>query len=138
MQSPSLRQAFPRLNAYEIVGPADKNVNAFGAALGVNQWINPPAGTADNPLDGVDRLFAQAGYQRQQGFDLRAEPGKEKIVLYVTLTPDGNVKDITSAAHQEADGQWTMKIGPQCKIRIHDLFQLQGPSYGLPYAVYTR
>jgi hypothetical protein len=134
-----LRQAFPRLGEnFEVVGPATDKVNAFGAALGLDHWINPEAGDADNPLAGMDRVFEENGYQRQADFDLSAQAGVEKIVLYVTVNPDGAVKDVTSAAHQEADGAWTMKVGTMARIRIKDPFLMQGPNYGLPYAVYTR
>ncbi len=132
-------QDFPRLGQnFDIVGPATDKVNGFGDALGLKSWVNPEAGTADDPLAGMDRLFEQYRYQRIADLDLSVQPGVEKVVLYVTVNPDGTVKDITAAAHQESDGSWTAKIGGMVKIRIADPSQLQGMTYGLPFVVYTR
>ena len=134
-----MRKAFPRLGEnFEVVGPANPKLNAYSAALGLDKWVAPEAGDEENPLAGADRFFGEQGYQRLTEFDLSAQPGVEKIVVYVTVNPDGSVKQVMSAAHQEADGAWTMKVGQMAKIRIQDPFLLQGPTYGLPYVVYAR
>jgi hypothetical protein len=132
-------QDFPRLDLnFDIVGLATEKVNGFGDALGLSRWVNPEPGTPDNPLAGMDRLFEQYRYQRIADLDLSVQPGIEKIVVFVTVNPDGTVKDVTAAAHQEADGSWTAKIGKMAKIRIADPYQLQGPTYGLPFVIYAR
>ena len=138
-QTDNMRKGFPRLGEnFEIVGPATKDFNAYSHALGLDRWVAPEAGTADNPLAGADRLLGQYRYQRLADLDLSAKRGVEKVVLYVTVNPDGTVKDVTSAARQEADGTWTMKVGQMHTIRIKDPYLLQGPTYGLPYVVYAR
>src|SRR5262245_10404171 len=49
-----IRAAFPRLGEnFEIVGPRGEGKNAYGHALGLDCWVNPEAGTADNPLAGM-------------------------------------------------------------------------------------
>jgi hypothetical protein len=136
-QADEIRKAFPRLgNKFDIVGKGKGN--AFGDVLGLDRWVNPETGDADNPFAGMDHLFGEYGYERQSNFELALESGVEKIVLYATVSPDGTVKDITAAARQEPDGSWTAKIGKLSKIRISDPYLLRGPQYGLPMAVYAR
>ena len=132
-------QNFPRLGlTFDLIGPATDKVNAFGDVLGLSQWVNPEAGTTDDPLAGMDRLFDQYRYQRIADLDLSVQAGVEKIVVYVTVNPDGTVKEVAAAAHQEPDGSWTAKIGSMAKIRFTDPTQLQGTTYGLPFVVYVR
>jgi hypothetical protein len=134
-----IRKAFPRLGGnFVIVAPADNKTDAFIDIFGAGFRVDPAAGNAMNPLAGMDRCFGDYGYQRLTKFDLSVQPGVEKVVLYSTVTPDGDVKDVTAAAHQEADGFWTMKVGKLAKIRIADPSLLRGPQYGLPIAVYAR
>ena len=130
---------FPQLGLnFDIVGAATDKVNAFGDVLGPSRWVNPEAGTTDDALAGMDRVFDQYRYQRIADLDLSVQPGVEKVVVYVTVNPDGTVKEVTAAAHQEANGSWTAKIGSMAKIRIADPSQLQGTSYGLPFVVFAR
>ena len=139
LSSPDVQKGFPHLGTdFDVIeAPTDKK-NAFGHVLGEQTWVNPEAGTPDNPLAGMDRLFGSRGYHRLPDFDVSVKPGVKKIVLYVTIKADGEAGDMASAARQEADGTWTMKVGQMATIKFKDLGQLRGPLYGIPYAVYAR
>jgi hypothetical protein len=134
-----MRKVFPRLGGYfVVVGPADDKLDAFRNVFGPDFRVAPADADEKNPLAGIERRIGDYGYQRLPRLDLSVQPGVEKVVLYCTVTPDGDVKDVTAAAHQETDGFWTIKVGKLAKIRIADPSLLRGPQYGLPIAVYAR
>ena len=139
LSSPNVQKGFSHLGTdFDVIEAPNDKKNAFSHVLGEETWVNPEAGTSENPLAGMDRLFSSRGYHRLPDFDVAVKPGVRKIVLYVAIKADGEAGDITSAARQEADGTWTMKVGKMATIRFKDLGQLRGPTYGIPYAVYAR
>ena len=139
LSSPDVQKSFPHLGTdFDVIEAPTIRKNAVGHVLGEESWVNPEPGTPDNPLAGMDRLFGSRGYHRLPDFDVSVKPGVKKIVLYVTIKADGEAVAITSAARQEADGAWTMKVGQMATIKFKDLGQLRGLTYGIPYAVYAR
>src|SRR5205085_203471 len=93
-----MQQAFLRLGtSFKVIGPASRDYNAYSYARGFNdRWLLPEAGTAQNPLAGVDRLLAEGGYQRLLAFDLSVQPGRQKVVVYAVLNRDGTIKEPTA------------------------------------------
>ncbi len=139
LSSPDIQKGFTHIGTdFDVIEAPTDRKNAFAHAIGEESWVNPEAGTPDNPLAGMDRLFGSRGYHRLPDFDISVKPGVKKIVLYVTIKADGEAGDMASAARQEADGAWTMKVGKMATIKFKDLGQLRGPTYGIPYAVYAR
>jgi hypothetical protein len=135
-----LSPLFPRLgHDFEVVKPSDESYRAFHHVFGDYQkFVSLQTGPADAPLSHIDGMFREAGYSRLPGFDTRVEAGKQKAVLYCTLNPDGTIKEIKSAALQEADGTYTMKVGTLGLIRFKSLEQFRGLTYGVATAVYVR
>lgn len=135
-----IKKAFPRLGErFSVLARASKDYNAYSFVLGItDRWLQPETGTSENPFAGVDKFLAQASYRRLPTFDLNPRPGTQKVAVYATLQPDGDVMQITHAAVQGADGKWSCKVGSFGVIQIDDLSQLRGPTYGLPVAIYER
>src|SRR5262245_51941003 len=106
--TPEVQRLFPRLGTnFKVLAPASKIYNAWSHVLGItDRWLVPENGTAENPLAGVDRFLAQGGYQRMSAFDLSVQPGKQKVVVYATVTPDGSIQELKAATLQQADGTW--------------------------------
>lgn len=136
----AMRKQFPRLGTnFTVLGPATKDYNAYSYVRGItDRWLAPEAGTLVNPFAGVDRFLGQDGYRRLPRFDGSVRPGKQKVVVYATVQPDGDIKEITSAALQQSDGSWASKVGSLALIRTSTPELLRGPSYGLAVAVYER
>jgi type VI secretion system secreted protein VgrG len=122
-----------------VIAGASKTYNCISWSLGVtDHWVNPETGPAYAPLSRMDRMYAELGYYREHDLNWRVEPGLEKVVLYATLNADGTIKEVTHAAHEEADGTFTSKLGQLPVIRHDTPGALKGPTYGLPVAVYVR
>jgi len=139
-QTPELVKYLPRLGSdFRILYPASKSYNAYAYLIGVNdRWMDVATGPAENPLEGMDRHLASAGYRRSEGLDASLRVGVQKIVVYATVKPDGDIDTIQSAAVQMADGSWSAKIGGMAVIQFSKVNQLCGPNYGRPVAVYER
>jgi hypothetical protein len=122
-----------------VLGPADPTYNCIAHSLGLHdRWINPQTGPANNPLAYMDKLYAAQGYHRSRNLNFRRELGKQKVVVYATRNRDRTIKEITHAAIQRRDGTWTSKLGKLALIRHGAPEDLDGPSYGVPVAVYVR
>jgi type VI secretion system secreted protein VgrG len=135
-----VKKSFPRLGErFTVLARSTKDYNAYSFVLGItDRWLQPETGTSENPFAGMDKFLAQGGYRRLPTFDLNSRPGTQKVAVYGTLQPDGDIAQITHAALQGADGKWSCKTGGLPVIQIDDLSQLRGPTYGLPVAVYER
>jgi hypothetical protein len=138
-REPKLKESFPRLGTnFKVLAPASPNYNAYSYVLGVtDRWLVPEAGTPERPLAGIEKFLAQGGYM-PAAFDLRVEPGKQKVVVFATVTADGSIKDVTAAAIQQADGTWACKVGGLPLIQVSSPEALRGPTYGLAVAVFAR
>jgi hypothetical protein len=138
--SPEIKKSFPHLGSdFRVLALASKRYNAYSFVLGfTDRWLVPEKGTLDNPLAGADRFLAQSGYRRVSGFDLRVEPGKQKVVVYATVAPDGSIAAVQSMALQQTDGSWACKVGSMGVIAVRSPAALRGPTYGLVVAVYVR
>ncbi len=136
----ALRQDFPRLgDKFAVIGDATGRYNCIAWSLGeTDHWVNPVTGPSYAPLSGMDHMYAEQGYYREHNLDWRPEPGLEKVVLYATLNLDGTIHEVTHAAHEEADGTFTSKLGGLPIIRHDTPEALRGPTYGVPVAVYVR
>ena len=136
-----IRQGFPRLldPDVEVLAPGTREYNCIAHSMGIHDyWVNPETGGTDNPLEPMDRLYGRLGYSRLTDMDLTVCVGQEKVVLYATLNPDASINQVTHAAHQEADGSFTSKLGQLPLIRHRTPESLRGPTYGTPVAVYVR
>jgi hypothetical protein len=140
LASPDVRSSFPRLQLryVEVLGPSTRQYNCIAYSLGVNHWVNPMTGDEKNPLEPMDKLYAQEGYVREADMNCAVEPGKEKLVVYAAINPDATIRSVTHAARQEPDGTWTSKLGSLALIRHTTPEALRGPTYGMPVAVYVR
>jgi hypothetical protein len=140
LASPEIHQSFPRLQLkyVEVLGPSTRQYNCIAHSLGVNRWVNPETGDAQNPLAPMDRMYGELGYVREPEMNFALEPGKQKVVLYAALNPDATIRNVTHAARQEPDGTWTSKLGSLSLIRHATPEALRGPTYGTPIAVYVR
>ncbi len=124
----------PRLADFNVTSEATPQYNCFAWALGNDSlWVDPTVEYGywpdtiprDNTIDSVVKLFRQAGYGPCSDGSL--EIGYEKIAVYAM---NG---EVTHAARQLANGQWTSKLG-----RLEDIVhstpeELQGDhcrSYG--------
>lgn len=138
--SEEITKALPRLGQnFKVLAPADKNYNAYAYAIGVNdRWINVEMGSEAEPLSGMDDFLGQAGYSRLEDLDTSLQRGMQKIVVYATVKPDGDIAQVQSVAVQMKDGSWSSKIGGMAVIGFAKLDQLNGPTYGRPIAVYVR
>jgi type VI secretion system secreted protein VgrG len=103
-----------------------------------DRWLVPEAGTPANPFAGIDRFLGEDGYRRLGTFDLSVRPGKQKIVVYATVQPDGDIRQLTAAALQHPDGRWSCKVGSLALIEVPHSESLRGPDYGLALTVYER
>jgi hypothetical protein len=131
---------FPYLgHSFEVVDPyVGKRYNCIAHILGIHStWVNPETGPATQPLVRMDRMYAAKGYHRIGNLDYRVVPGKQKVVVYATVSA-GRIVSVTHAAVQERDGSWTSKLGQLPLIRHATPEALNGPSYGRPVAVYVR
>src|SRR5207247_107962 len=97
-----MQQGFPRLGTnFKVLGPASEDYVAYSYVLGItDRCLAPEKGTADNPFAGIDRFLAQGRYQRMSTFDLSLQPGKQKVVVYATVTRDGSIEEMKNAALQ--------------------------------------
>ena len=140
LASEQIQKGFPRLGAsIQVIAPPSDKYNALGYVLGsTDRWVWPTKGTAASELQEIDQLMGQSGYRRLSTFDATVRPGKQKAVLYATLTPDGDLATILSVALQHADGTYSCKVGANVVIRFSQLEQLRGPTYGVPMLVYER
>ena len=86
----------------------------------------------------MDDMYAKQGYTRLPSLDYSYVPGKEKVVVYAITDPDGTIKNVTHGAIQDQTGAWTSKLGQMPLIRHKTPDALNGPSYGVPVAVYER
>lgn len=138
-QRPEIMEAFPRLNLFEVRAPSTKEYNCIAHSLGeYSRWVSPETGPKDDILCHMDRLYAARGYKRLEKLDLGLRPGKQKVVVYMTVRPDGDWDQVTHAAVQESDGTWSSKCGQLPLIRHPTPDSLRGSAYGMPAAVYER
>jgi hypothetical protein len=140
LESPGEQKSFPYLGTnFEVVGPSTATYNCIAHSLGIHyRWVNPQTGPSTNPLSLMDQMYKAQGYVRMSRMDFRREDGKEKVVVYATLTAERNIKSVTHAAIQSSDGTWTSKLGKLALIRHLTPQALNGPVYGQPVAVYVR
>lgn len=138
-ETPSERAGFPRLgDDYEILAPASSEYNCISWSLGVtDRWIWPVQARSSIFFSDFDDLYTRHGYRRLStlAFDQLAD--HDKVVLYAKVNASG-VLEPTHAARQEADGSWTSKVGKMPLIRHLHPRDLEGGTYGEPYAVYVR
>ncbi|MFO0969070.1 MAG: hypothetical protein U0793_26245 [Gemmataceae bacterium] len=131
---------FPRLGArFEVIDPyIGKRYNCIAHSLGIHgRWVNPETGPSTAPLSKMDRMYTAKGYRRVSGLDFRLATGLQKVVVYAKVS-GGRITSVTHAAIQEADGSWSSKLGQLPLIRHATPESLNGPSYGVPVAVYVR
>jgi type VI secretion system secreted protein VgrG len=135
----AIRKDLPRLgDGFEVLAPGSNQYNAWSYVRGVfNQWLIPQA-IAGGPVAGVDAFLRPASYTRLSTFDVSVQPGKQKVAVFCTVKPDGDPQEATHAAVQQADGTWVCKCGGLPLIRVRNLEQLRGPTYGLAMLVYVR
>jgi hypothetical protein len=94
-------------------------------ALNIGYW--PPNIAREETLDAFIRAFESEGYVPCQ--DGAHEPGFEKVALYATHGPTGDLEP-THAARQLAGEHWTSKIGPYEDIDHATLEALNSVVYG--------
>jgi hypothetical protein len=135
---PDQRQDFPQMGArFEVLAPSTSAYNCIASSLAIHKyWINPQTGPSDQPLRGMDEIYAAYGFRRLDRLSFQLEPGRRKIVLY-GRTRQGTITRITHAANQLPDGTWESKLGKLSRIRHLSPWDLMGPSYGRPVAVYV-
>lgn len=136
----SLKSAFPMLgDNFEVLGPATPDYNCIAHTLGKHEeWVNPVTGPSGDELKGMDAMYKQQGYKRLPSKDYSYVPGKQKIVVYATMNPDGTIKAVTHGAIQDNTGAWTSKLGQLPLIRHETPDALDGDIYGEPVAVYEK
>ena len=130
-----VRSRFPELQAgqFEITSPKTTSYNCVAWAAGDSSrwwWPDPqcywPKGILrKKTVDTFVQVFQSLGYELCDNADL--ELGAEKIAIFV-----GPLGTPTHAARQEANGEWTSKLGKLHDIR-HVLDQVggfRGDSYG--------
>jgi hypothetical protein len=86
----------------------------------------PPDALQDEDNDDIDalkRAFAQIGYEDCDNGDLEA--GYQKVALYAHKKDDW-----LHAAVQEANGEWSSKLGVGYDIRHKSPQCVEGPIYG--------
>jgi hypothetical protein len=139
LDTPVERKAFPHLgHEYEVLRPATKVYNCIAWTIGVStRWVWPAKPGRPATVRDFDELYGQHGFRRVKGLNFDRAAGLDKIVLYVKRKPDGAVEP-THGARQLADGSWSSKLGQLPLIRHLDPDDLDGASYGVPYAVYVR
>ena len=131
LKSPS----FPNLKAdtFVAIGPYSQRYNCIAWTLGIrDQWVWPGTTVKD-----FDALYAKSGYRPLDTMDTSLDPKLEKVVIFGVPQMGGGL-EVTHGVHQEADGQWTSKLGTEPLIRHRDLEGVAGPSYGKPIRVYVR
>jgi hypothetical protein len=140
LDSPVEQKSFPQLGSnFEVLGPSTPTYNCIAHSLGIHyRWVNPQTGPSNNPLNQMDQMYKAQGYVRLTKLDCRLVAGKQKVVVYATLTADRRIKAVTHAAMQSEDGTWTSKLGKLALIRHLTPQALNGPVYGQPVAVYVR
>lgn len=79
----TFKHKLPKLgDEYEVLAPETDSYNCIGHTLGVNdEWVNPVTGPKDNPLAGMDKIYAERGYKRAPNMDTSYKPGKKKVVV---------------------------------------------------------
>jgi hypothetical protein len=142
-----MRSNFPHLGShFEVLGAATGGgwngvYNCLAWTSGnVRQWEWKPEMNHGGigSIQSMDRLYASRGYVRASNADYSLQPGLQKIAIYWGYMPNLKVNGVTHGALQQADGTWTSKLGPLALIRHQTPQSLNGPSYGVPIAVYVR
>ncbi len=122
------RNAFPNLECFGVLSPADKQYNCIAHTVGINdEWVWREVdfyGDRDGTVsvEDFDQFYAAHGYVPSA--DCSHEAGKRKVALFV----NGGVP--THAAVQAADpdaaqaGWWESKEG-QAKVALHRLTDLE-------------
>jgi hypothetical protein len=139
LSTPVERKAFPHLgHEYEVLGPATKVYNCIAWSIGItNRWVWPARPGQPATVRDFDELYGRYGYRRVKGLNFDKAVGSDKLVLYVKRKPDGTIEP-THGARQLSDGSWSSKLGQLPLIRHLDPDDLDGASYGVPFAVYVR
>jgi hypothetical protein len=135
-----LRQEFPRLGSnFTVLDPLiGKRYNCIAHSLGIHsRWVNPQTGPSKDPLAPMDRMYAEKGYTRVKGLNFRLDRRLVKVAVYAKMAR-GRIHQVTHAALQSRDGNWTSKLGQLPLIRHSTPGALSGPSYGVPVAVYVK
>ena len=139
----SKKSDFPKLGEdFEVLGPstghADKvgkygTYNCIAWSLGITgNWEWP-----GKSMKEFDKLYYKHGFKRLKIRNTEVKPGTEKAMVYGKVTSEG-VIEVTHAARQEADGNWTSKIGGMALIKHRTPDDVAGPSYGDPLVIYVR
>lgn len=131
----SIERLFPALagNAYRITSPSTAGYNCIAWAAGDDSswWEPDPFGLYAWPvsaareytLDAYVNAYASLGYVKCE--DGRAEPGAEKVAIFVDATGRP-----THAARQLPTGKWTSKLGQREDIEHDQLAGVAGAQYG--------
>lgn len=147
-----LKDRFPKLGAdFEVLGAGTPDPDTCAARAGTRQaipgtynciahtagiknvWVNPYQTGA-----GWDDYYGPLGYKRAAGTDTSFTTGTQKVAVYATKRPDGQLKQYTHAAVQDADGTWTSKLGSGPLIRHRTAEAVGGGLYGEVVRVYER
>jgi hypothetical protein len=139
MAKPYWREGFPSLGpGCEILAPSTGREDRKGAYNCIahtlriyDRWVWPGDKVSD-----FDHLYGSYGYRRINRLDYSFRPTTDKIVLYGMMK--GGRVVCTHGARQLADGTWTSKLGGGPLIRHKTPDSVDGPSYGVPIAVYVR
>lgn len=136
------RVHFPQINEANSwpTSPADAEYNCIAwAAEDAERWWWPdsqeqkywPQGVRrSETIDAFVEAYRLIGYERT--IDASLESGRQKLAIFAD---ERGVP--THAARQLANGLWTSKLGQQIDIE-HDLYALEGPTYGSVIVVLAR
>jgi len=138
MSAQDIGQWFPRLadEGYQETSPEDNAYNCIAWAGDDNQekwdpdvasgryWPNGVPRTLD--LESFVKLYeVEGGYSPYPGDNGTLESGVEKIAIFCNLA-----KEVTHAAKQLPNGNWTSKLGDWEDIEHKTLTSLEGNAYG--------
>jgi hypothetical protein len=127
----SVANDFPRLAVgnFKITSPKDVRYNCIAWAAGSQtEWwwplgkYWPGGGPKSTTVDSFLMMYCSQGFSECANGEL--EIGFEKIALYANAHGQ-----VTHAARQLPDGQWTSKLGRNHDIS-HTLTSLEGGAYG--------
>ncbi len=132
------KSSFPDLNDYVITSDETATYNCVGFAAGdVKRWWEPLSvpqpgyywppgamgGDGNEDIGALKRCLAELGYYECTNGDL--ETGFTKVALYAI-----DVDDYKHVAIQEANGEWSSKLGDGFDIRHKTPHCVSGPKYG--------
>jgi len=134
-----LEAHFPGLKSskYSVTSPPTDDYNCIALAAGdrIKWWWPepnrywPPGVPRAATVDAFEQAFRTLGFTRCAGGEY--EPNKDKVVLFVD--EDG----VPTHMARQRRGQWHSKLGQAVDI-VHDLSALEGQSYGVVHAFFSR